>query len=65
MSGFLNISFFVMCASVVVSLRVGSLDRQGQIAAGDLIDRRCRWLFPVVYLALLLLVAGLAFSVAA
>jgi hypothetical protein len=63
MNGFLNMSFFVVCASVVVSLWVGSLDRQGQTAIGDRIDRRCRWIFPVVYLGLLLLVVGLTFFV--
>jgi hypothetical protein len=47
----------------VVSLWVGSLDRQGQTAIGDRIDRRCRWIFPVVYLGLLLLVVGLTFFV--
>jgi hypothetical protein len=62
-NGFLNMSFFVVCASVVVSLWVGWLDRHGQTAAGDLIDRRCRWVFPVVYLGLLLLVVGLTFFV--
>ena len=63
MNGFLNMSFFVVCANVVVSLWVGWLDRHGQTAAGDLIDRRCRWVFPVVYLGLLLLVVGLTFFV--
>jgi hypothetical protein len=53
MNGFLNMSFFVMCASVVVSLWVGWLDRHGQTATGDRIDRRCRWIFPLVYLGLL------------
>jgi hypothetical protein len=61
MNGFLNMSFFVVCASVAVNLWVGSLDRRGQTEIGDRIDRRCRWIFPVVYLALLLLVAGLTF----
>jgi hypothetical protein len=63
MNGFLNMSFFVMCASVVVSLWVASLDRRGQTAIGDRIDRRCRWVFPAVYSGLLLLVAVLAFFV--
>ncbi len=63
MNGFLNMSFFVVCASVVVSLRVGWLDRHGQTAAGDRIDRRCRWAFPVVYFGLLLLVVVLTFFV--
>jgi hypothetical protein len=60
-NGFLNMSFFIMCASVVVSLWVGWLDRRGQTAIGDRIDRRCRWIFPVVYVGLLLLMVGLAF----
>ena len=59
MNGFLNMSFFVVCASVLVNLWVGSLDRRGQSAAGDRIDRRCRWLFPVVYFGLLGVVAGI------
>jgi hypothetical protein len=63
MNGFLNMSFFVICASVVVNLWVGSLDRRGQTAAGDRIDRRCRWVFPAVYVALLLLVGVVAFFV--
>ncbi len=53
MNGFLNMSFFVVCASVVVSLWVGSLDRRGLVDVGDRIDRRCRWIFPILYLGLL------------
>jgi hypothetical protein len=63
MNGFLNMSFFIVCASVVVSLWVGWLDRHGQTARGDLIDRRCRWVFPLVYLGLLLVVVGATVSV--
>ena len=63
MNGFLNMSFFVVCASVVVSLRVGWLDRHGQTAAGDRIDRRCRWVFPLVYVGLLLIVVGVTLFV--
>ena len=63
MNGFLNMSFFVVCATVVINLWVGWLDRHGQTAAGDRIDRRCRWLFPVGYFGLLLLVVVLTFFV--
>ncbi len=59
MNGFLNMSFVVVCASVPVSLWVGWLDRHEQTATGDRIDRRCRWVFPVVYVGWLLLVVGL------
>lgn len=61
MNGFLNMSFFVVCASVVVSLWVGMLDRRGEVAKGDRIDHHCRWIFPLTYLGLLVLV-GVATS---
>lgn len=63
MSGFLNVSFFIVCASVVVSLWVGWLDRRGQTAMGDRIDRRCRWIFPAAYSGLLSLIVVLTFFV--
>jgi len=54
--GFLCISFFVMCMTVIVNLRVGYLDRHGMSEAGDRLDYRCRWLFPVIYFGALLIV---------
>lgn len=53
MHGFLNLSFLAMCATVVINLVVGTLDQNGRQAAGDRIDRRCRWIFPLVYFGLL------------
>ncbi len=53
MTGFLNISFWIMCATVVVNLVVGAADKNGNFVRGDLIDRRCRWIFPTVYFGLL------------
>jgi hypothetical protein len=61
MSAFLYISFLAMCAAVVVNLRVGHLDRTGRRAHGDLVDRRCRWVFPLGYLVAVLLAAGYYF----
>lgn len=55
LNGFLTISFFTMCASVLINLRVSFLDRQGRVVEGDALDRRCRWLFPAIYFGLLLL----------
>ncbi|MBW2270979.1 MAG: hypothetical protein JRH16_20675 [Deltaproteobacteria bacterium] len=63
MNGFLNTCFFIMCASVFVNLWVGRLDRRGESERGDKIDQRCRWIFPAVYLGLLLLMGVLAFFV--
>lgn len=63
MHGFLNFSFFVMCASVVINLIVGACDKNGKTALGDLIDRRCRWIFPISYLGLLLVIALVAIAV--
>ncbi len=58
---FLNISFLTMCGTVVVNLRVAVLDRRGHREAGDLLDRRCRWIFPLAYFAHVMLAALGAF----
>src|SRR5262245_28997407 len=54
MHGFLNLSFLTMCATIVINLVVGALDQRGKVELGDRIDRRCRWVFPLVYFGLLL-----------
>jgi hypothetical protein len=51
MNEFLNLSFLLMCATVVVNLYVAYADRQGA-DLGDRIDRRCRWIFPLIYFGL-------------
>lgn len=53
MHAFLNLSFVVMCATVVVNLAVGECDKRGLPGLGDRIDRACRWIFPCVYFGLL------------
>ena len=58
--GFLNLSFLTMCATVVINLVVGGLDKQGRIELGDRVDRRCRWLFPIAYFGLLLVMFSVA-----
>lgn len=50
MHGFLIFSFLTMCSTVVINLWVGALDKKGHYDLGDRIDRRCRWIFPLVYL---------------
>ncbi len=52
MSTFLYLSLLSMAAGVVVNLYVAHLDDIGKIAEGDAVDRRCRWLFPLVYMGL-------------
>ena len=59
--GFLNLSFLTMGATVVINLVVGALDRRGTSEAGDLIDQRCRWVFPLTYFGLNLVMVGVAF----
>lgn len=59
--GFLSISFVAMCATVVVSLWVSVLDKRGRSATGDVIDRRCRWIFPASYFSILALQMAIAF----
>jgi hypothetical protein len=60
MHGFLNLSFLTMCATVVINLVVGALDKRGKFERGDRIDRRCRWGFPPAYFGLLLVMLGVA-----
>jgi hypothetical protein len=60
MHGFLNLSFLTMCATVVINLVVGTLDKRGKSELGDRIDRRCRWAFPLVYFGLLIIMFAVA-----
>lgn len=53
MNIFLNISFWLMCLTVVINIVVGEFDKRGKIAIGDRIDHYCRWIFPLVYFSLL------------
>jgi hypothetical protein len=61
MNGFVNLSLFIMCATVVINLVVGAYDNRGKQAVGDLIDYRCRWIFPIVYFGMMLLFTIIAF----
>lgn len=58
--GFLNLSYLTMCATVVINLIVGSLDKKGNTEAGDRVDRICRWVFPLVYFGLLIIMFTVA-----
>jgi hypothetical protein len=60
MHGFLNLSFLTMCATVVINLVVGAMDKRGKVELGDRINRRCRWGFPLAYFGLLLVMLGAA-----
>ena len=55
MNVFLSFSFLVMCLTVVVNLRVGALDKAGRIQDGQRVDKRSRWLFPAIYVVLLII----------
>jgi hypothetical protein len=61
LNAFLNFSFMLMCATVVVNLVVGECDKQGDLSRGDRIDRRCRWIFPLVYAGLMLATVTVVF----
>ena len=43
--GFLDLSLLIMCATVVINVLAGALDKHGKVEAGDRVDRRCRWAF--------------------
>jgi len=60
--GFLYLSFLLMCSTVVINLVVGTRDRRGDFVSGDLIDRRCRWLFPLLSVVLFTALAVVIFA---
>ena len=60
MQAFLFISFLLMAATVPVNVAVATLDRKGRSDIGDLIDQRCRWLFPLGYFVLVAAIAAVA-----
>lgn len=62
MNAFLNFSLLIMCATVAVNLVVGAYDKHGKPNIGDLIDYYCRWIFPIVYIVLLLLSTAVMFE---
>ena len=43
------------CATSVVNLFVGELNREGRATEADALDNRCKRIFPVVYFSLLAL----------
>jgi hypothetical protein len=51
LSGFLLVSYLTLVAGVIVNLRVGALDKRGDVVKGNRLDRRCRRLFPLGYAA--------------
>ncbi|MGB2932448.1 MAG: hypothetical protein WBB88_08850, partial [Methyloceanibacter sp.] len=60
-NGFLNFSFLMMVATVIVNLVVGGLDQQGRVEVAHRIDYLCRWVFPIAYFALILILFGVVF----
>jgi len=60
MHAFLYLSFLVMCATVVVNLVVGSMDKRQNFAMGDRIDYACRWIFPAGYVGILVALGVIA-----
>ncbi len=61
---FVNFSFMLMCATIVVNLIVGEYDRRGKPEVGNLLDKRCRRIFPIVYGLFLMLLTTLAIMTA-
>lgn len=49
MDAFILLTFLVLSAGVVVSVVVDKWNRGGRKAAGDTLDRVCRWAFPLGY----------------
>ena len=60
-NGFLNFSFLLMVGTVIINLVVGGLVQQGRSEVAHRIDRLCRWIFPLTYFVLILILFGVAF----
>ncbi|MGH8035387.1 MAG: hypothetical protein ACREO9_09190, partial [Lysobacterales bacterium] len=59
MHGFMSFSFLTMCATVMINLLVGTLDKQGKHEMAHRIDCRCRWAFPLFYFGIVPVLLGL------
>lgn len=55
-NAFVGLSFLLMSATAGINLVVCICDRHGRFETGDVIDRRCRWIFPVTHAGLILIV---------
>jgi hypothetical protein len=60
MNAFLTNSLVIMSATVVINLYVVACDKRGDSKRGDRIDRRCHWIFPLLYAVLILVTAFIA-----
>jgi hypothetical protein len=60
-NGFLNFSFLLMVGTVIINLVVGGLEQQGRAEAAHRVDHLCRWIFPLAYFVLILILFGVAF----
>lgn len=49
MAGFLALNYLLIGATIIINLVVDHLDRSGRRGDGDVLDRRCRWIFPLAY----------------
>lgn len=60
-NGFLNASFLLMVGTVIINLVVGGLDKHGRHDASHRVDLLCRWIFPLTYFGLIVVLFGVAF----
>jgi hypothetical protein len=60
--GFIITTFVILALSVVISIAVDKLNKAGRGAAGDRLDRTCRWAFPLGYVVVSLLVGVIFFN---
>ena len=63
LNAFMVMSMLLMSATVCVNLIVAVCDKHGNIVLGDRIDRKSRWVFPLIYAALIGLALVLTFYV--
>ena len=60
-NAFLNVSFLLMVGTVIINLVVGGLDQRGRHNVAHRVDHLCRWIFPLSYFGLILILFAVAF----
>ena len=61
---FIIVTFFILAASVIISVVVDKLNKADRVALGDKIDYISRWAFPGFYFSITILIALVFFAFA-
>ena len=60
---FIIVTYFILAASVLVSVVVDKLNKSDKVEMGDKIDHTSRWAFPAFYISITLIITMIFFMV--